>query len=154
MPERHAKLPSGDKKMRIGLLIVAGLALIGFLVVAVVLPHMQGTEAKEAAQALIEGAEPAKQRVGVAAEKTGHVSGTGIKVTSRNDPKYGSMKWIVADYGVMRGWNAKNAIEVTLMPSVQGGKASWNCKGYPVNAMPPSCGERGGELPSLGRCSH
>jgi len=36
--------------MRIGLLIVAGLALIGFLVVAVVLPHMQGTEAKEAAR--------------------------------------------------------------------------------------------------------
>jgi hypothetical protein len=142
MPERHVKLPSGDKKMRIGLLIVAGLALIGFLVVAVVLPHMQGTEAKEAAQALIEGAEPAKQRVGVAAEKTGNVSGTGIKVTSRNDPKYGSMKWIVADNGVIRGWNEKNAIEVTLMPSVQGGKASWNCKGYPVNAMPPSCGGR------------
>ena len=47
MPERHVKLPSGDKKMRIGLLIVAGLALIGFLVVAVVLPHMQGTEAKK-----------------------------------------------------------------------------------------------------------
>jgi hypothetical protein len=142
MPERHVKLPSEDKKMRIGLLIVAGLALIGFLVVAVVLPHMQGAEAKEAAQALIEGAEPAKQRVGVAAEKTGHVSGTGIKVTARNDPKYGAMKWIVADDGVIRGWNEKNAIEVTLMPSVQGGKASWNCKGYPVNAMPPSCGGR------------
>ena len=128
--------------MRIGLLIVAGLALIGFLVVAVVLPHMQGTEAKEAAQALIEGAEPAKQRVGMAAEKTGHVSGTGIKVTSRNDPKYGDLKWIVSDNGVIHGWNEKNAIEITLLPSVQGGKASWNCKGYPVNAMPPNCGGR------------
>src|SRR3989442_9470087 len=70
MPERHVKLPSGDKKMRIGLLIVAGLALIGFLVVAVVLPHMQGAEAKAAAQALIEGAEPAKHQVGIAAAKT------------------------------------------------------------------------------------
>jgi len=144
MPERHVKLPSGDKKMRIGLLIVAGLALIGFLVVAVVLPHMQGTEAKEAAQALIEGAEPAKQRVGVAAEKTGNVSGTGlsIKVASRNDPQHGDMKWIVSDNGVIHGWNEKNAIEITLMPSLQGGKASWNCKGYPVNAMPPNCGGR------------
>src|SRR5205814_9823184 len=123
--------------MRIGLLIVAGLALIGFLVVAVVLPHMQGTEAKEAAQALIEGAEPAKQRVSMAAEKTGHVSGTGIKVNSRNDPKYGDMKWIVSDNGVIHGWNEKNAIEGTLMPSVQDGKASGTGKGYPVSAMPP-----------------
>src|SRR6266513_4698556 len=96
MPERHVKLPPRDKKMRIGLLIVAGLALIGFLVVAVVLPHMQGTEAKEAAQALIEGAEPAKQRVGVAAEKTGHVSGRGTKVTRPKDPKYGDMNGIVS----------------------------------------------------------
>jgi len=130
--------------MRIGLLIVAGLALIGFLVVAVVLPHMQGTEAKEAAQALIAGAEPAKQQVGVAAEKSGNVSGAGqsIKVASRNDPKHGAMKWIVSDNGVIHGWNEKNAIEITLMPAVQGGKASWNCKGYPVNAMPPNCGGR------------
>jgi hypothetical protein len=144
MPERHVKLPSGDKKMRIGLLIVAGLALIGFLVVAVVLPHMQGTEAKEAAQALIEGAEPAKQQVGMAAEKTGNVSGAGqsVKLASRNDPKHGDMKWIVSDNGVIHGWNEKNAIEIALVPSVQGGKASWNCKGYPVNAMPPNCGGR------------
>src|SRR5229473_1974287 len=138
LPGRYAKLPSGDKKMRIGLLIVAGLALIGFLVVAVALPHMQATEAKEAAQALIAGAEPAKQQVGVAAEKSGNVSATGqsIKVASRNDPKHGEMKWIVSDNGVIHGWNEKNAIEITLMPSVRGGRASWNCKGYPVNAMP------------------
>ena len=144
MPERHVKLAVGGQKMRIGLLIVAGLALIGFLVVAVALPYMQATEAKEAAQALIEGAEPAKQQVGVAAEKTGKVSGAGqsIKVASRNDPKHGEMKWIVSDNGVIHGWNEKNAIEITLMPSVRGGKTSWNCKGYPVNAMPPDCGGR------------
>src|SRR5947208_14088238 len=114
MPERHVKLPAGDRKMRSGLLIVAGLALVGLLVVAVVLPHMQGTEAKEAAQALIEGAEPAKQRVGVAAEKNGNVSGAGIKVTARNDPKYGDMKWIVSDSGVIHGWNEQNTIEMKV----------------------------------------
>jgi hypothetical protein len=144
MPERHVKLAVGGQKMRIGLLIVAGLALIGFLVVAVALPYMQATEAKEAAQALIAGAEPAKQQVGVAAEKSGNVSAAGqrIKVASRNDPKHGEMKWIVSDNGVIHGWNEKNAIEITLMPSVRGGRASWNCKGYPVNAMPPNCGGR------------
>jgi hypothetical protein len=142
MPERHVKLLAEGQKMRIGLLSVAGLALIGFLVVAVALPHMQATEAKEAAQALIAGADPAKQQVGVAAEKSGNVSAAGqsIKVASRNDPKHGEMKWIVSDNGVIHGWNEKNAIEITLMPSVRGGKASWNCKGYPVNAMPPNCG--------------
>ena len=45
--------------MRIGLLVVAGLALIGFLAVAVVLPQMAGTEAKEATQALVAGADAA-----------------------------------------------------------------------------------------------
>jgi len=63
--------------MRIGLLVVAGLALIGFLVVAVVLPQMAGTEAKEAAQALVAGAQPAQQQVSAAAEKNGNVSGAG-----------------------------------------------------------------------------
>ena len=130
--------------MRIGLLSVAGLALIGFLVVAVALPQMQATEAREAAQALIAGAEPAKQQVGVAAEKSGNVSAAGqsIKVASRNDPEHGEMKWIVSDNGVIHGWNEKNAIEITLMPSVRAGKTSWNCKGYPVDAMPPNCGGR------------
>ena len=52
------------------------------------------------------------------------------------------MKWIVAEDGAIRGWNEKNALEVALTPSLQGGKASWNCKGYPVNAMPASCGGR------------
>jgi len=127
--------------MRIGLLIVAGLALIGFLVVAVALPHMQETEAKDAAQALIAGAEPAKRQVGAVAEKSGKVSLSGpIKLASRIDPKHGEMKWIASDDGVVHGWNEQNAIEITLMPSLQGGKTSWMCKGYPMDAMPPSCG--------------
>lgn len=128
--------------MRITLLVIAGLALIGFLVVAVVLPQRQASEAKEAAQALIAGAEPAKQQVTVTLEKSGNVSGAGkgIKVTEKNDPEHGPMKWIVSENGDIRGWNEKNALEVTMTPSVQGGKANWNCKGYPVNAMPPSCG--------------
>jgi hypothetical protein len=130
--------------MRIGLLIVAGLALIGFLIVAVVLPQMAGSEAKEAAQALVSGAEPARQQVTAAAEKSGGLSGAGkgVKVAAKNDSKHGEMKWLVADDGAIRGWNEKNALEIALMPSVQGGKLSWNCKGYPVSAMPASCGGR------------
>lgn len=130
--------------MRIGLLIVAGLALIGFVVVAVVLPQMAGTEAKEAAQALVSGAEPARQQVGAAAEKSGNLSGAGkgVKVAAKNDPRHGELKWLVSDDGAIRGWNEKNALEVALTPSVQSGKVSWNCKGYPVSAMPQTCGGR------------
>jgi hypothetical protein len=130
--------------MRIGLLVVAGLALIGFLVVAVVLPQMAGTESKEAAQALVAGAQPAQQQVSAAAEKNGNTSGVGkgVKLAPKNDPRHGDMKWIVADDGAIRGWNEKNALEVALTPSVQGGKVSWNCKGYPVSAMPLTCGGR------------
>ena len=130
--------------MRIGLLVVAGLALIGFLVVAVVLPQMAGTEAKEAAQALVAGTQPAQQQVSAAAEKNGNVSGAGkgVKLAPKNDPKHGDLKWIVGDDGAIRGWNEKNALEVALTPSMQGGKLNWNCKGYPVSAMPTSCGGR------------
>ena len=130
--------------MRIGLLIVAALALIGFIVVAFVLPQMAGTEAKEAAQALVSGAQPAQQQVGAAAEKAGNLNGAGkgVKVPSKNDAKYGELKWIVGEDGGIRGWNEKNALEIALTPSVQAGKVSWNCKGYPVNAMPPTCGGR------------
>ena len=130
--------------MRIGLLIVAGLALIGFLAVAVVLPQMAGTEAKEAAQALVQGADPARQQVGAAAEKSGSLNGAGkgIKLAPKTDPKHGDLKWIVQEDGAIRGWNEKNALEVALTPSMQSGKLSWNCKGYPVSAMPPSCGGR------------
>ena len=53
--------------MRVGLLVVAGLALIGFLVVAVLIPQMAGTEAKAAAQALVAGAQPAQQHTGFGA---------------------------------------------------------------------------------------
>jgi len=130
--------------MRIALLVVAGLALIGFLVVAVVIPQMASAGAREAAQALISGAEPAKQQVSASAEKSGKLTGVGkgIKLASKNDPKHGELKWLVSDDGDIRGWNGKNALEVVLTPSLQAGKASWRCKGFPIDAMPPSCGGR------------
>lgn len=130
--------------MRGALLAVAGLALIGFLAVAVVLPRISGSEAREAGAALVSGAEAAKQQVAAAAEKSGRLegSGAGIKLASRSDPKHGELKWIVSENGAIRGWNEKNALEVTLLPTLQSGKVSWNCRGYPVDAMPPSCGGR------------
>ena len=130
--------------MRAALLVVAGLALIGYLAVALVLPRMQGAEMREAAQALVAGAEPAKQQVAAAAEKSGQLNGAGngVKVAERDDPKHGKMKWLVAENGAIRAWNEKNALEVTLTPSLQSGKASWNCRGYPVTVMPASCGGR------------
>jgi hypothetical protein len=128
--------------MRGALLAVAGLALIGFLAVAVVLPRMSGSEARDAGAALVSGAEAAKQQVAAAAEKSGKLegSGAGIKLAPRSDPKHGELKWIVSENGAIRGWNEKNALEVTLLPTLQSGKVSWNCRGYPVDAMPPSCG--------------
>ena len=130
--------------MRVGLLIVAGLALVGFVVVAVVIPHMAGSKAKEAAQALVAGAEPAQQQVSAAAQKNGNLSGAGkgVKLQARKDPKHGDLKWVVTDDGAIRGWNEDNALEVALTPAVQAGKVIWNCKGYPVSAMPPQCGGR------------
>ena len=130
--------------MRIGLLVIAGLALIGFLVVAVVLPQMEGAGLKEAAQALVNGADPAKQQVGAAAEKSGKLAGAGqgVKIAPRMDAKHGEMKWIIAEDGAIRGWNEKNALEVALTPMLQGGKVAWNCRGYPVSAMPQNCAGR------------
>ena len=130
--------------MRIGLLIVAALALAGFVVVAFVLPRMAGEDAKQAAQALIAGAEPAQRQVGAAAEKAGSLAGSGkeVRLPARNDPKHGELKWLVSEGGAVRAWNEKNAIEVTFMPQLQGGKAVWTCRGYPVNAMPVNCGGR------------
>ena len=130
--------------MRVGLLIVAGLALAGFLAVAVVLPQMAGTEAKEAAQALVAGAQPAQQQVSAIVEKSGNLAGAGkgVKVAAKSDPRHGEFKWIVADDGSIHGWNERNALEVALIPSVQAGKVNWSCKGYPVSAMPTSCGGR------------
>jgi hypothetical protein len=128
--------------MRAALLVIAGIALLGYAAVAFVLPAMAGSEVKAAAEALLAGAEPAKQQVGAAAEKSGKLegAGSGIKLASKNDAKHGEMTWIVADNGAIRGWNKQNALEVTLTPTLQGGKASWSCKGYPVGAMPPGCG--------------
>ena len=130
--------------MRIGLLVVAVLALAGFLAVAVVIPQMAGTEAKEAAAVLIAGAEPARQQVAAAAQKTGNLAGAGneIKLPSKMDPKFGEMKWIVEPYGSVRAWNEKNTIEIAITPGLQGGKLSWTCRGYPIIAMPTTCGGR------------
>jgi hypothetical protein len=130
--------------MRIGLIIVAVLALVGFLVVAVVLPQKAGSDAKEAAQALIAGAEPAQKQISAAAEKSGSLAGTGkdVKVAAKSDAKHGELKWLVSDAGAVRGWNERNALEVTFTPTLQGGKVAWTCRGYPVSAMPASCGGR------------
>ena len=128
--------------MRVLLLVVAGLALVGFLVVAVVMPQMSGSQAKEAAAALVAGAEEAKAKVGAAAEKAGNLEGAGkdIKLASKVDPKHGELKWVVDGNGVIRGWNEKNALEVTFKPAMNGGKVAWTCSGYTRDAMPVSCG--------------
>lgn len=130
--------------MRTGLLIVAGLALVGFLAVGVVLPQMKGAEAKEAAQALVAGAQPAQLQVSAVVDKSGNIAGAGkgVKVAAKNDAKHGELKWLVAEDGAIHGWNERNALEVTLIPSVQAGRVSWSCKGYPASAMPTVCGGR------------
>ena len=128
--------------MRAGLLVVAGLALAGFLAVAFVMPSMAGSKAKEAGQALVAGTDAPKQQVAAAAEKNGKLegSGAGIKVASRSDDKLGSLQWIVSENGAIRGWNKENALEVTVTPALQAGKVSWSCRGYPLDAMPANCG--------------
>ena len=130
--------------MRAVLIAVAVLALLGFLSVAVVLPMMAEAEAKEAAQALIAGTEPAKQKVAAVAEKAKNLdgSGKGVKLAAVADPKHGELKWIVAPSGEIRGWNEQNAIEIALTPILQSGKVSWRCQGYPNRAMPAGCGGR------------
>jgi hypothetical protein len=130
--------------MRAGLLVVAVIALVAFVVVGFVLPQREGSKAKEAAQALVAGAEPLRQQISGAAEKSGKLdgAGAGVKVAPKSDPSHGELKWIVGDNGVIRGWNEKNAIEVALTPSLQGGKVAWNCKGYPSGAMPANCSGR------------
>ena len=128
--------------MRAGLLVVAALALAGFIAVAFVMPSMANSRAKEAGQALVAGAEAPKQQVAAAAEKNGKLEGAGdgIKMESRRDAKYGVLQWIVSENGAIRGWNRDNALEVTIIPTLQSGKVSWSCRGYPVDAMPASCG--------------
>ncbi|HZN87178.1 MAG TPA: hypothetical protein VFB53_10395 [Burkholderiales bacterium] len=139
---RGRSLQKGDLTMRAALLVIAGLALAGFLAVAFVLPQLAGSDAKEAAQALIAGAEAARQQVAAAAEKSGQLAGAGAsaKLAARTDPKHGELKWIVEASGAIRGWNEKNAIEVSITPALQGGKVTWNCRGYPITVMPASCG--------------
>ena len=131
--------------MRAALLVIAGLALAGFVAVSFVLPGMAGSEAKEAAQALVVGADALKAQVAAAAEKAGNVSGAGsnIKAAPKSDPKLGEFKWIVEANGAIRGWNEKNAIEISVTPKLDGGKVSWSCRGYPNASMPASCGGRG-----------
>ena len=128
--------------MRIGLLVFAGLALIGFVVISVVLPQMSFGETRDAAAVLVSGAETVKSQVGAAADKKGGLAGAGdgIKIASRQDAKYGELKWIVEPNGVIRGWNEKNAIEIALTPAFAAGKVSWSCRGYPMQSMPVTCG--------------
>jgi hypothetical protein len=131
--------------MRAALLVIAGLALVGFVAVAWVLPGMSGSEAKEAAQALITGAEASKLQIAAAAEKAGNLTGAGtsIKIATKTDPKFGDLKWIVEVNGSIRGWNEKNAIEISVTPKLEGGKVGWSCRGYPNASMPAACGGRG-----------
>ena len=128
--------------MRTGLLVIAGVALIGFLAVAVVLPQMEGGETRDAAAVLVSGANQGKAEVAAAAEKSTNLAGSGanIKIASKSDPKYGELKWIVSDGGMIRGWNEKNAIEIALTPTLAAGKVAWTCKGYPAQSMPVTCG--------------
>jgi hypothetical protein len=128
--------------MRIGLLVVAGAALLGFLAIAVVLPQMEGGESRDAAAVLVSGTNPAKAEVTAAAEKAANLTGSGanVKIASKTDPKYGELKWIVEPGGVIRGWNEKNAIEIAVTPMLAGGKVAWSCKGYPAQSMPVTCG--------------
>lgn len=128
--------------MRAALIVVAILALAGFLAVAVVLPQMAGSDAREAAQALIAGTEGAQKQIAAAAQKAGSLAGAGrdLKLPARTDPKHGELKWIIETNGAIRGWNEKNAIEISITPALQGGAVTWNCRGYPITAMPASCG--------------
>jgi hypothetical protein len=128
--------------MRAILIVVAILALAGFLTVAVILPQMQGSEAREAAQTLISGADSAKQQVEAAAKSSGNLANSGkdVKLQTRVDAKHGEMKWIVEPNGAIRGWNEHNAIEISIIPTIQGGNVTWNCRGFPITSMPASCG--------------
>ena len=131
--------------MRAVLLVIAGLALVGFVAVSFVLPQMAGSETKEAAQVLVAGVEAAKQQVAAAAEKAGNLAGSGgnVKLAPKTDAKFGEFKWIVEANGAIRGWNEKNAIEISVTPRLEGGKLAWICRGYPNASMPVACGGRG-----------
>src|SRR5262245_27647714 len=124
--------------MRVALLAVAALALVGFLWVAVIVPQKNDAEEKGAAQELLAGADPAKQKVSAKAAESGRLNGAGrdVKVEAKVDGRYGPMQWIVADDGNIRAWNRNNALEIALTPTLTGGKVMWSCRGYPARAMP------------------
>jgi hypothetical protein len=128
--------------MRAALLGIAALLLIGYATLAWVLPSIAGSDAKGAAEALLVGAEPAKLAVAAAAEKSGKLdgAGSGVRLIEATHAKHGRMKWITAENGAIRGWNSDKAMEITLTPTLQDGKASWSCRGSPRDAMPASCG--------------
>lgn len=128
--------------MRVVLLVVAVLALVGFVFVAYVIPQRAQSDAKDAAQSLIAGADAARQQVEAAAQKEGKLNGAGagVKAANKSDAKHGEFKWLVEGDGVIRGWNEKNGIEVSMTPSIESGKVSWKCRGFPTSAMPATCG--------------
>lgn len=130
--------------MRVGLLIVAAIALGGFIAVAFVLPQRALAETKDAAQALLAGADAAKREVSAAAERSGGVagSGRGVKLVAKKDPNHGELKWLVSENGEIRGWNERNALEVAMLPSMEAGKVRWSCRGFPLEAMPAGCGAK------------
>ncbi len=129
--------------MRIALLIVAGIALIGFLAVAVVLPHKAGADAREAAQALISGAEPAQKQVAALAEKTGNLAGVGKGHQARGEERSQARRAQVDRVRERRHPRLEREERDRSHHDARRcnrGKANWNCKGYPVTVMPASCG--------------
>src|SRR4051812_7229204 len=124
--QRH-KQQRGTENMRVSLLVVAALALIGFVVVAVVVPQTQGAKAKEAAQALVAGAGPAQQQVSSTVEKSGNLSGAGrgVKIAEKSDPKAGRLKWIPAQDGADPGRKVGNALQGALPPNAQARRRGW-----------------------------
>jgi len=128
--------------MRIALYVVAAVVLVVFIAIGYVIPGMAEAKAKSAAKALLTGAEAAKAQIGKAAERSGSLagSGRGVKVDNRSDATLGALKWVVSEDGAVRGWNGEYAIQITLTPSLKGGKVAWSCSGYPRNAMPQGCG--------------
>jgi len=120
----------------------AGLALAAFVVLVVVMPRIQRAEARGAARALIDGARLAERQIGATARQAGSLAaaGHGVKLSSRADPKLGRLEWVVADNGVIRGWNRKHAVEIAITPALSGGAISWRCHGFPIDAMPADCG--------------
>ena len=130
--------------MRAGLLVVAAIFLVAFITVAFVLPQRSAAQTKDAALALIAGADAAKRQVSAAAEKSASLTGSGkdVRLTAQRDPTHGELKWLVSENGEIRGWNGKNALEVAMRPSLEGGKVRWTCRGFPLDAMPPQCSGR------------